>query len=368
MLNSYSKHKHNMGIKYLNKHLQSSCSNSIKHISLSELSGKKIVIDTSIYLYRFLGEHALLENFYLMISIFREHNIIPLFIFDGKPPKEKDDLLKQRKDGKKEAETKYNELKNSLDDVSEYEKKHLESSMLALKKEFIRVRHTDIENVKLLIQAYGVSYIEAPGEADKLCAKMVCKHKAYACLSEDMDLFVYGCHRVLRYLSLLKKKVVIYDLKGILTDMKMSFDEFQSICIVSGTDYNIDMENNTNLTQTLKHFKKYKQLLSNQNQSNDNDNDNDNVNDKKNKNKKYKKNKNKTRAENITTNISFYEWLEKYTKYVTNSMELYNIQDMFDLTKMTEYKQYEKINIVNGPVHKPNLINILKLENFLFVE
>ena len=44
-----------------------------------------------------MGENALLENFYLMISIFREYNIIPLFVFDGKPPKEKNDLLKNAK-------------------------------------------------------------------------------------------------------------------------------------------------------------------------------------------------------------------------------------------------------------------------------
>ena len=113
-----------MGIKYLNRHLQSNCSNSIKQISLRELSGKKIVVDTSIYLYRFLGENALLENFYLMISIFREHNIIPLFVFDGKPPKEKEDLLKQRKLGKKEAETKYKELKTKLEEVSDDEKRN----------------------------------------------------------------------------------------------------------------------------------------------------------------------------------------------------------------------------------------------------
>ena len=49
-------------------------------------------------------------------------------------------------------------------------------------------------------------------------------------------------------------------------------------------------------------------------------------------------------------------------------MELYNIQDMFDLTKMSEYKQYEKISIVNGPIHKRNLINILEKEHFLFAE
>jgi len=52
--------------------------------------------------------------------------------------------------------------------------------------------------------AYGVSYIDADGEADQLCASLVLKNKVYACLSEDMDLFVYGCPRVLRYLSFIK--------------------------------------------------------------------------------------------------------------------------------------------------------------------
>ena len=70
-----------MGIKHLNRFLQNSCDKSINKIHISSLSGKKIVIDTSIYLYRFMGDGCLLENFYLMISIFRQYNIIPLFIF-----------------------------------------------------------------------------------------------------------------------------------------------------------------------------------------------------------------------------------------------------------------------------------------------
>lgn len=87
-----------MGIKHLNRYIQTQCKSSIKQIHLSELTNKKIVIDTSIYLYRYASDNTLLENFYLMISIFRQYNIIPLFIFDGKPPKEKKDLLK--KEGK----------------------------------------------------------------------------------------------------------------------------------------------------------------------------------------------------------------------------------------------------------------------------
>ena len=59
-----------MGIKYLNKYLHEKCSkNTISKIHLKKISGKTLVIDTSIYLYHFLGENALMENMYLLISI-----------------------------------------------------------------------------------------------------------------------------------------------------------------------------------------------------------------------------------------------------------------------------------------------------------
>ena len=327
-----------MGIKYLNKYLQSNCKNSIHQIGLHELRDKKIAIDTSIYLYRFLGESALLENFYLMISIFRQYNIIPLFVFDGKPPKEKYDLLKKRKMDKQNAEMKYNELECKINDscitIDPTEEREIKETMDGLKKDFIRLHHTDIENVKLLFQAYGVSYIEAPGEADKLCAKLVCKNKAYACLSEDMDLFVYGCPRVLRYMSLLKKTTVMYNLKEMLNEMNLTLDEFRSICIVSGTDYNIgnDDKSGNNLIKTLKYFKKYKKC-----EEGEKNND-----------------------------CLFYDWLDKNTTYTSDIIDLYTIDSLFTLDNMIEYKQYEKIKIVNGPINKSNLITVMEKENFIF--
>ena len=318
-----------MGIKNLNKFLQTTCSESIQNIHLSKLSGKKIVVDTSIYLYRYMKQESLLEKFYLMISIFRQYNITPLFIFDGKPPIEKANLLKQRKLEKKEAEQKYNLLKNTLDNtVNEIDKQEIKYNMDCLKKQFIRIRHVDIENVKTLIKAYGVSYIDAPGEADKLCAKMVCKKKAYACLSEDMDLFVYGCSRVIRYLSLLQNTAIIYDLSSILHQMDVTLKEFQYICIVSGTDYNCDVKIGTNLMTTLKYFKRYKK----------------------------------------SDATDFYEWLEENTKYVDNIYHLYNIIELFSLSNMVEYKKYENIKNILGPINMNNLKNIMATENFLFAD
>jgi hypothetical protein len=147
-----------------------------------------------------------------------------------------------------------------------------------------------------------------------------------------------------------------------LSDMNMTFNEFQSICIVSGTDYNVDVENNTNLIQTLKLFKKYKYQNNTVTDSSNNNNINNNsTNSTQKSTQKSKKNSLKNNL-----HISFYEWLENNTKYIKNCVELYSIQDMFDLTKMPEYKPYEKISIVNGPIHKPNLMNVLEKENFLF--
>ena len=40
-----------MGIKHLNRFLRKECGDSIKFISISELSGKKIAVDISIYMY-----------------------------------------------------------------------------------------------------------------------------------------------------------------------------------------------------------------------------------------------------------------------------------------------------------------------------
>ena len=69
---------------------------------------------------------------------------------------------------------------------------------------FTSINKGEIEEVKKLIKLFGLSYVTADGEADEICAKMVISNQAYACLSEDTDLFVYGCPRVLRYISLRK--------------------------------------------------------------------------------------------------------------------------------------------------------------------
>ena len=73
-----------MGIKQLNSFLKQNCKNSIKTIKFQEVSNKKIAIDISIYLYKFLEEGSIVDNLFMMIGLFRRYNIVHVFIFDGK--------------------------------------------------------------------------------------------------------------------------------------------------------------------------------------------------------------------------------------------------------------------------------------------
>lgn len=228
-----------MGIKLLNKFLREKCSSAINEISLNELRGEKIVIDISIYLYKFKGNNELIPSIYLMCSLFHKYGIQAIFIFDGKPPINKNRTIENRKEKKQEAYNKFLELQKKLKETMNLNtKRKIKKDIADLRKQCTRVSQKNTELVKNLLSYYGFSYIHATGEADALCAQLVLNNQAYACLSEDTDLFVYGCTRVLRYFSFMKESIVLYDFPKILKILKLNKQQFQILCILSGTDYN----------------------------------------------------------------------------------------------------------------------------------
>lgn len=260
-----------MGIKHLNQFVKRECPGAITAVTFADLSGKVVVVDANIFMYRFMADQALLENMYSMITLFQMRGIVPIFIFDGKPPDEKRTLLNKRQRLKRIAEIHYNQVKTSLDLTCCRPTPDDEHLLKVLKRRFIRLQDADFERVKGLMQALGVNYIVAPGEADAMCAQMVIKRKAHACVSDDTDMFVYGCPRVLRHLNLLDETMTMYDMSQILNILGITMTEFRQICVVSGTDYNTTAkyENHANVAKTynlhfkltLKLFKQYKKCI-----------------------------------------------------------------------------------------------------------
>lgn len=229
-----------MGIKYLNRYLKKYCKCGIKNIQIGDMKNKTIVIDTSIYLYKYLEQRALLENFFVMITEFRANGIIPLFIFDGKPDESKMELLLKRVKKKQDALRQLKELKiqyNTNPHIEESEKATIMQKMEECRKRATRVKDTDIMALKKLFNSMGVYYYDAPMEADVVCAYFVKSGIAWACMSDDMDMFVYGCKRVLREWRIEKKSGVLYDTDKIIIEMNIDCNYFTPLLMLLGTDY-----------------------------------------------------------------------------------------------------------------------------------
>lgn len=323
-----------MGIRNLNRFLKENCSKkSIRKVQLSQLSHKTIVIDTSIYMYRYISENALMENMYMLISLLLSNNIIPLFVFDGKPPPEKRELLKIRRAEKKKAEHKYTELMDEYnkDDISVTDKQTLLNELNVLKQQFVRVTDNDIQRVKELLTAYGVMYYDSVSEADEVCAHMVKSGKAWACMSDDMDMFVYGCTRVLRGISLLNKTVILYETPLILEELCMTEDVFRQLMVVSGTDYNT--HTSANLDTTIQLYSKYVQTMSS--------------------------------SSSHTNELTFYQWLPDNSDYVIDMSELLHICDLFTIKQIYE-PSLEEINVVLGARDDNMIHNIMSTAGFVF--
>lgn len=317
-----------MGIKQLNKIIRTQCSESLIKVHFSSLRYKKLAIDISIYLYKFKMENNLIESIYLMISLFRSYNIIPVFIFDGKPPAEKKELLKQRKEKKKEAEERYNNLQEQLsDDLSKENEQYILDEMEYEKRNFVKIKHEEIEEVKQLIRLYGVTYYDAPGEAEELCALLLKKNIVDGCISEDMDLLLYGCSKIYRYLSLANSTMICYNTKNILNDFNCSIEEFKLICILSGTDYyDFDVGNIYKCFQLFDKFIKMKK------------------------------------------EESFYEWLES-NKIINNNNDyiIDNIISMFNFSKIKNKLLTSTYICKNIIYNKKALKNFMKNYGFIYM-
>jgi hypothetical protein len=363
-----------MGIKHLNRYLTNHCSaNAISKRALGDFRNKVFVIDASIYLYRFAETNTLIEGFYNMISIFKKYRITPLFIFDGKPPIEKKDLLEKRKVEKHHAEKIYNELKTQLNIISKNaetepidnaeireKKQEILNEMETLKKRFIRIKPHDIQVVKDLMTAYGTLFIESFGEADQLCAYLVKQNLAWACVSDDMDMFLYGCPRVIRHISLVNHTGILYDTQCILDELKLTYESFRDITILSGTDYNIHQK--MHLYDIMKWYNVFL--------------------DETVKNARHEV----VGIRGITgdglpskvilqedNHVHFYDWLSDNTNIVVEKSRIDKIRDMFNLdeykrTNEIYLKQIDTMSFRNREVIKPALVDLLESDGFIFVE
>lgn len=219
-----------MGIKLLSSLLSKYCQSAITKHSLQNFRGKRFVIDASNCIYRFLPNDTLIPCIYEFCVTLKYYGIQPLFIFDGPNMIHKKDVIMERRREREEARRMYETLIQ--------EPNPDQNAIKNAKLKMIKMTSKNIADVKELLVSLKMPYIEAKSEADEVCARMVIDGYAHACVSGDTDMFIYGCPRVIRYLSIRKHTCIEFNLNHILDSLSLTFDEFKKVCMVAGTDYN----------------------------------------------------------------------------------------------------------------------------------
>ena len=123
--------------------------------------------------------------FYRSIN-FLEHNIKPIYVFDGISSELKLDTIKERKKIKVEAQKKMIEAQDA-EDFKEAKKYAQMTSKLDAGM---------IEESKKLIESMGIPIIQASSEGEAQSAYMVEVGDAWACASQDYDTLLFGGERL----------------------------------------------------------------------------------------------------------------------------------------------------------------------------
>ncbi len=226
-----------------------------KEIKFEDLSGKIIAVDAFNAVYQFLSSirqpdgTPLMDSqgrttshlsglFYRNIALISEGMKL-VYVFDGEYHSLKGKTHEKRGAARQLAMEKYESAKDE-EDVE---------TMGKYAKAFGRLDERMIEESKELLEAMGVSVVQAPGEGEMQCAHLVKLGEAYAVASQDYDALVVGGKRLIQNLTLARKRKLgsgsfvyiapeMIEYERVLNTLELNSDQLICLAILVGSDFN----------------------------------------------------------------------------------------------------------------------------------
>lgn len=250
----------------------------------------RVCVDASEFIYRSLikqGNNHVSGCLNLLEKLFR-FGILPLFVFDGTPPVEKQFVTDERRKTRARAHEKLSKLTEEtkvfqkvydtistnssaiaslssslseedyttligtqsehLNEVNEENeeiiKAKLTEHMTTIAESAERERRKtvslsvkQIRDIMALLDMFAIPYMSLDIEADIVCAKLVKYGIVDYCISNDVDLLAFGCTKIIRNLKFRDDEIEIFDHSQIINDMDLTHAQFVDLCILMGCDY-----------------------------------------------------------------------------------------------------------------------------------
>ncbi len=225
-------------------------------VKLEDLSGKAVAIDAFNAIYQFLSiirqpdgtplmdgagkVTSHLSGLFYRTSNLLEMGIKPIYVFDGKPPKFKQEEIQRRKEVKTEMATNYEKAVASGDTAK----------MRTYAQATSTIHNYMKDDAHRLLELMGLPWVQAPSEGEAQAAHMTCKGTTQYCASQDYDSLLFGAPRLLRNVTIsgrrkLPKKNIYIDivpevisLQESLKQTELTHEQLIDVGILIGTDFN----------------------------------------------------------------------------------------------------------------------------------
>lgn len=247
-----------------------------KEIEISDLKGKIVCVDAFNTLYQFLSSvrqadgTPLMDNknrvtshlsgiFYRNLALITE-GIKLVYCFDGEPPELKYKTFEKRAEGRNIAKERYEQATEKEDF----------GAMKRYGSQLIRLNDDMIEESKELLRAMGIGVVQAPGEGEAEASYLArAKKEVYSAVSQDYDSLLFGAPRLVRNLTLARKRKTIsgymevkpelIELDSVLNLLEINLSQLICLGILVGTDYNPKGIPGIGQKKALQIVQKYKQ-------------------------------------------------------------------------------------------------------------
>jgi flap endonuclease-1 len=174
----------------------------------------------------------LMGVFYRTTSLLHE-GVLPVWVFDGKPPERKAGTIRRRIASKERAEAEWRDAL-AAGDLETARRKAAQTS---------RLTRPMVEELVELLKALGVPAVQAPGEGEAQAAQMAAHGAAWGTASEDYDTLLFGAPRLVRGLAARGRggkaaEAQLIDRDALLATLGLDADELILLGVIVGTDFN----------------------------------------------------------------------------------------------------------------------------------
>jgi flap endonuclease-1 len=216
----------------------------IEEVPLNSLSGSVVAVDAHNWLYRYLTttvkwtnedvyttddgtEVANLVGVVQGLPKFFEHDLTPVFVFDGAVTDRKADEVERRREQREQYEEDLEEARERGDAIA----------VARLESRTQRLTDTIIETTRELLSLLDVPIVDAPAEGEAQCAHMTRRGTVDYAGTEDYDALLFGAPLTLRQLTS-KGDPELMDFEATLAERDLTWEQLVDAAILCGTDFN----------------------------------------------------------------------------------------------------------------------------------